>query len=199
MAEEASDDYSKLAGLSDVDSPDRNPFSAAKKRLPWLVILLFLGLMTASLIGKFEAALEQKAILAIFIPLIGGMAGNSGTQALAVVVRGIATGDLEDENKWKLILKEAFTGMIIGATCGAIISLVIYLIYGELLLGLLVGGAIFATLIVSTLAGSLVPLIMHKVNIDPAVASGPFITTISDIISILIYFGLATAFMGYIT
>ena len=199
MAEEASDDYSKLAGLSDVDSPDRNPFSAARKRLPWLVILLFLGLMTASLIGKFEAALEQKAILAIFIPLIGGMAGNSGTQALAVVVRGIATGDLEDENKWKLILKEAFTGMIIGATCGAIISLVIYLIYGELLLGFLVGGAIFATLIVSTLAGSLVPLIMHKMNIDPAVASGPFITTISDIISILIYFGLATAFMGYIT
>ncbi|MGN1401535.1 MAG: magnesium transporter [Bacillus sp. (in: firmicutes)] len=199
MDEEASDDYSKLAGLSDMDGRDRNSFEAAKKRLPWLIILLFLGLLTASLIRSFEAALEEKAILAIFIPLIGGMAGNSGTQALAVIVRGIATGDLNDEGKWKTVIREAGTGLITGATCGAVIAFVIFLFYGDGTLGLLVGASIFATLIVSTLAGSLVPLIMHKVNIDPAVASGPFITTISDIISILIYFGMATVFMGYLT
>lgn len=198
MEEEASDDYSKLAGVSDMDRVDRNPFSAAKKRLPWLIILLFLGLFSASLIGRFEDALSQKAILAIFIPLIGGMAGNSGTQALAVAVRGIATGDLEQTSKWKLVLREAGTGIITGATCGILISLVIFVWQGDVYLGFLVGISILATIIVATLAGTLVPLLMHKMKIDPAVASGPFITTISDLISILIYFGMATMFMGYL-
>ncbi|WP_019240522.1 MULTISPECIES: magnesium transporter [Bacillus] len=198
MDEEASDDYSKLAGLPDGDRVDRNPFSAARKRLPWLIILLFLGMLTASLIGRFEDALSQKAMLAIFIPLIGGMAGNSGTQALAVAVRGIATGELEEVSKWKLVFREASTGMITGATCGAIIAGVIYFWYGDLYLGILVGFSIFATIIFATLAGTLVPLLMHKMKIDPAVASGPFITTISDIISILIYFGLATLLMSYL-
>ena len=198
MEEEASDDYSKLAGVSDMDHVDRNPFSAAKKRLPWLIILLFLGLFSASLIGQFEDALSQKAILAIFIPLIAGMAGNSGTQALAVVVRGIATGDLEQTSKWKLILREGGTGIITGATCAILISIVIFLWQGDLYLGFLVGISILSTIIVATLAGTLVPLLMHKMNIDPAVASGPFITTISDLISILIYFGMATIFMGYL-
>ena len=198
MEEEASDDYSKLAGVSDMDHVDRNPFSAAKKRLPWLIILLFLGLFSASLIGQFEEALSQKAILAIFIPLIAGMAGNSGTQALAVVVRGIATGDLEQTSKWKLILREGGTGIITGATCATLISIVIFLWQGDLYLGFLVGISILSTIIVATLAGTLVPLLMHKMKIDPAVASGPFITTISDLISILIYFGMATIFMGYL-
>lgn len=198
MEEEASDDYSKLAGIADLDSVDRNPFSAAKKRLPWLVILLFLGMFTASLIGRFEETLNQVAILAVFIPLIAGMAGNTGTQALAVAVRGIATGDLEKENTWKIILREAGTGFITGLTCGILITLVVYFWKGDFFLGCLVGISIFITLIVATLAGSLVPLIMHRLKIDPAVASGPFITTINDIISILIYFGIATAFMSYL-
>jgi len=198
MDEEASDDYSKLAGIADLDRVDRNPLTAAKKRLPWLIILLFLGLVTASLIGRFEAALEQKAILAIFIPLIGGMAGNSGTQALAVAVRGLATGDIEEQSKWKLIFREAGTGFITGATCGLTILLVIFIWQGDLVLGFLVGMSILVTIIVATLAGSLVPLLMHRLKIDPAVASGPFITTISDIISILIYFSMATLFMSYL-
>ncbi|MFJ8267565.1 magnesium transporter [Peribacillus asahii] len=198
MDEEASDDYSKLAGVSDLDSVDKSPLSAAKKRLPWLIILLFLGMMTASLIGQFEEALSQKAILAVFIPLIGGMAGNTGTQALAVAVRGIATGDLIHESKWKLVMREAGTGLITGAICGVVVTGIVYVWQQDLLLGALVGASIFITLIVATLAGSLVPLFMHKMKIDPAVASGPFITTINDIISILIYFGLATTFMHYL-
>ena len=196
MEEEASDDYSKLAGISDVDSPDENAFDSAKKRLPWLVILLFLGSITASLIGRFEETLDKVAILAIFIPLIAGMAGNTGTQALAVAVRGIATGEIDKQGKTKMMLREAGTGLITGISCGIIITLVVYFWQGNFFLGLLVGLSILSTLIVATLAGSLVPLIMHRFNIDPAVASGPFITTINDIISILIYFGMATAFMN---
>lgn len=199
MDEEASDDYSKLAGVSDMDTIDRNPMSNARKRLPWLIILLFLGMMTASLIGKFEDTLSKVAILATFIPLIAGMAGNTGTQALAVAVRGIATGDLQKESKLKLIIREAGTGFITGTTCGILVMLIVFFWQHDFFLGLLVGVSIFCTLIVATLAGSFIPLLMHRFNIDPAVASGPFITTINDIISILIYFGMATMFMNYLS
>ncbi len=198
MDKEASDDYSKLAGVPDLDRVVKSPFTIAKSRLPWLIILLFLGLMTANLIGRFEETLSQKAILAIFIPLIGGMAGNTGTQALAIVVRGIATGDLEEESKWKLVLREGGAGLIIGATCGLVVTAIVYLWQHSLTLGLLVGISLFLTLIVATLAGSMVPLLMHKMKIDPAVASGPFISTINDLISVFIYFGLATTFMRYL-
>lgn len=198
MHEEASDDYSKFAAVSNVQRPDDSPMSAAKKRLPWLIILLFLGMFTASLIGRFEATLEQVTTLAIFIPLIAGMAGNTGTQSLAVAVRGLATGDFGSQGKLKLMIREASTGLITGTTCGVLITLIIYFWKGELFLGILVGISIMATLTVATLSGSVIPLVMDRLNIDPAVASGPFITTLNDIISILIYFGIATAFMSYL-
>ncbi|MCJ7840349.1 magnesium transporter [Lederbergia sp. NSJ-179] len=196
--EEASDDYSKLAGISDLDKMDKSPFKAAKKRLPWLIILLFLGMFTASLIGRFEDTLSQVPIVAVFIPLIAGMAGNAGTQSLAVAVRGIATGEMEESGKFKIMMKEAGTGILTGAICGVLVSMVIFVWKHDLFLGFLVGFAIFASLLVATIGGSLVPLIMHKLKIDPAVASGPFITTMNDITSILIYFGLATLFMSYL-
>ncbi|UAC49119.1 magnesium transporter [Bacillus aquiflavi] len=199
MEEEASDDYSKLAAVSDMDTFDKNPFSAAKKRLPWLIILLFLGMLTANLIGRFEETLNQVAILAVFIPLIAGMAGNTGTQALAVAVRGIATGDLQKESKRQLILREAGTGLITGTTCGILVTIIIYVWLGDIFLGLLVGFSILAALFVATLAGAFVPLLMHKLNIDPAVASGPFITTVNDLISIFIYFQMATLFIQHLT
>jgi magnesium transporter len=196
--EEASDDYSKLAAISDVDSNDRGPLSAAKKRLPWLIILLFLGMFTASLIGRFEETLDKVAILAVFIPLIAGMAGNTGTQALAVAVRRIAVGDAEEQSTFRMILKEAGTGLITGTICGIVVTLVVFIWQGDIFLGILVGISILATLTVATIAGAFIPLIMHRLKVDPAVASGPFITTINDILSILIYFGMATLFMQYL-
>lgn len=196
MDEEAHEDYSKLAALSETDSPDSRPIQSAKKRLPWLIILMFLGMITASLIGSFEQTLEKVPIVAIFIPLIAGMAGNTGTQSLAVAVRGLATGEYGKGSKWKLILKEATTGLIIGITIAILITIMITIWKGNFYLGALVGAAIFVTLIVATLSGALIPLLMHRLNIDPAVASGPFITTLNDITSVLIYFGLATTFMS---
>lgn len=196
--EEASDDYSKLAAISDVDSNDGGPFSAAKKRLPWLIILLFLGMFTASLIGRFEETLDKVAILAVFIPLIAGMAGNTGTQALAVAVRRIAVGNAEEHSTFRMMLTEAGTGLITGTICGILVTLVVFVWQGDIFLGILVGVSILATLTVATIAGAFIPLIMHRLKVDPAVASGPFITTINDIISILIYFGMATLFMQYL-
>lgn len=196
MDEEASDDYSKFAAISDVDSRDSNPFQSAKKRLPWLIILLFLGMITASLISGFEETLEEVPIVAIFIPLIAGMAGNAGTQSLAVAVRGLAVGDYGKENRFKLILREILTGLLVGGSTALIVIPLIYFWKGNLFLGILVGIALLTTLTVATLSGAIIPLLMERLNIDPAVASGPFITTVNDITSVLIYFGLATAFIS---
>src|SRR5699024_10844856 len=176
MEEEASDDYSKLAAVSDVDVTATSPFIAAKMRLPWLIILLFLGMITASLIGSFEETLEQVPIVAIFIPLIAGMAGNAGTQSLAVAVRGIAMGNYGKEAHLKFMLREITTGVLVGGVCGIVVILMIFFWKGNIFLGILVGIAILATLTVATLSGALIPIVMDKLNIDPAVASGPFIT-----------------------
>lgn len=196
LDEEASDDYSKLAAVSDMDTFDKSPFQAARKRLPWLIILLFLGMMTANLMSIFEQTLDKVALLAVFIPLIAGMAGNSGTQALAVAVRGIATGDIEEQSKIKLLFREAGTGLITGLICGILVIGVVFFWKHDLLIGILVGSAIFGSIFIATLGGSFIPLLIHRMKIDPAVASGPFITTINDVISILIYLGLATLFIA---
>jgi len=198
IEEEASDDYSKLAGISDSDDFSSGPFKAAKGRLPWLIILLFLGMLTANLMSLFEATLEQVALLSIFIPLISGTSGNSGTQALAVAVRSIATGDFKEQSKFKLLMREMMTGLIMGIVCAIVVVGIVYFWKGEVIIGLLVGGAILCSVFVATLAGSFIPLLMHRLGIDPAVASGPFITTLNDVTSLMIYLGLATTFLNQI-
>ncbi|RUL54278.1 MULTISPECIES: magnesium transporter [Lysinibacillus] len=197
--EEASDDYSKLAGVSDIDDIDGGPFKAATKRLPWLIMLLFLGMITASLMAQFEATLDKVALLALFIPLISGTSGNSGTQALAVAVRGIATGEIQEKSKIKMFLREIMTGLITGVVCGIVVIAIIFFWKHSLLIGLLVGAAICCSILVATIAGSFIPLLIHKLGVDPAVASGPFITTLNDVTSILIYLGLATTLLGQLT
>lgn len=194
--EEASEDYSKFAAISDVDTRDTNPIQSAKKRLPWLIILLFLGMITASLISGFEDTLEEVPIVAIFIPLIAGMAGNAGTQSLAVAVRGLAVGDYGKENRFKLIIREISTGLLVGIATAIIVIPLIYVWKGNVFLGILVGIALLTTLTVATLSGAVIPLLMERLKIDPAVASGPFITTLNDITSVIIYFGLATIFIS---
>lgn len=197
--EEASDDYSKLAGVSDIDDLDTGPFKAAKKRLPWLIMLLFLGLFTANLMGLFQEALDKVALLALFIPLISGTSGNSGTQALAVAIRGIATGEIDEKSKFKMLFREILTGLITGIICGIIVVGIIFIWQHNILVGLLVGVAICCSILVATIAGSFIPLLIHKMGVDPAVASGPFITTLNDVTSILIYLGLATTLLSYIS
>ena len=198
MEDESIEDYSKFAGVTDMDSVDKSSFSAAKKRLPWLVILLFLSMGTVTLISKFEETLDQVAILGAFISLIAGMAGNTGTQALAVAIRGLTTGESNVESKWKLISREFGTGTINGLVCGLLIFGIIGYWQHNYFLGFIVGISIFLSLIVATLAGVLIPLLMDKLKIDPAVASGPFITTINDIFSLFIYFSVATMLMSYL-
>ena len=194
LEEEASDDYSKLAGVIDIDGEDTSAFGAAKKRAPWLLILLVLGMLTANLIDLFTDTISQVALLAAFIPLIAGTAGNSGTQALAVAVRKIAT-DRTDESRWKMLIREAATGLITGVISAVFVIGLVYFWKHNFIVALLVGAAIMVSIFVATISGAFIPLLMHRLKIDPAVASGPFITTLNDVISIIIYFGLATMFL----
>ncbi|MDG0843260.1 magnesium transporter [Staphylococcus equorum] len=199
MDEEASEDYSRLAGVSDVDATNDSIIKTARKRLPWLIILTFLGMITATILGSFEDTLSQVALLAAFIPIISGMSGNSGTQSLAVSVRNISTGEIYEQSKFRVALRETGSGFLSGLICSILLFLIIMILYGQPILAVIVGASLTIAMTVGTLVGSMIPLVMNKLKIDPAVASGPFITTINDIVSMLIYFGLATSFMSYLT
>ncbi|MBU0437191.1 magnesium transporter [Staphylococcus succinus] len=199
MDEEASEDYSRLAGVSDVDATNDSILKTATKRLPWLIILTFLGMITATILGSFEDTLSKVALLAAFIPIISGMSGNSGTQSLAVSVRNISTGEIDEQSKFKVALRETGSGFFSGLVCSILLFIIIIVLYGQPILAVIVGASLTIAMTVGTLVGSMIPLVMNKLKIDPAVASGPFITTINDIVSMLIYFGLATSFMSYLT
>lgn len=155
-------------------------------------------MITATILGSFEDTLSQVALLAAFIPIISGMSGNSGTQSLAVSVRNISTGEIDEQSKFKVALRETGSGFLSGLVCAAILLMIIIVLYQQPILGLIVASSLTIAMTVGTLVGSMIPLVMNKLNIDPAVASGPFITTINDIVSMLIYFGLATSFMSYL-
>lgn len=195
MIQEANEDIEKLSASGKAIDFNTKPLVAAYRRLPWLILLLFIGLISGSIISRFEDTLETVVALAFFMPMIAGMTGNTGTQSLAVIVRGLVSEDLNLKQVGKLIFRELWVGIIIGITCSILISIIAYIWRGNFTLGLVVGSSLFITLIIGTLAGTIIPLILYKFKIDPAVASGPLITTINDILSLLIYFGIATMFI----
>ncbi|ALS01238.1 magnesium transporter MgtE [Enterococcus silesiacus] len=194
--DEAASDYSGLAGVN-VEEVSENPIKAASKRLPWLITLLFLGMSTATLISHYEELVSEASILAVFISLITGTAGNAGTQSLAVAVRRLAVSDEKDNNFSRLIISEVLTGLVTGAVTGVAIFVVVGIWQHNFPLGFVIGMAMLCAITVANLAGSLIPMLMDKLGFDPAVASGPFITTLSDLTSVLIYFNIASLFMQY--
>lgn len=196
--DEATSDYSGLAGVN-VEEVSESPIKAATRRLPWLITLLFLGMATATLIGKYEVLVSKASILAVFISLITGTAGNAGTQSLAVAVRRLAINDSKNNSFIRVILAEVLTGLITGAITGVTIFAIVAVWKGNPVLGLVIGVAMMAAITVANLAGSFIPMLMDRLGFDPAVASGPFITTLSDLTSVLIYFNIASLFMSYFT
>jgi magnesium transporter len=194
--EEAASDYSGLAGVN-VDEVSENPIKAAGKRLPWLITLLFLGMATASLISHYEDLVSEASILAVFISLITGTAGNAGTQSLAVAVRRLAMNDDKSNTFFATVIGEVLTGLVTGAITGLTIFAIVAVWKGNPILGFVIGMAMMCAITVANLAGSLIPMLMDKLGFDPAVASGPFITTLSDLTSVLIYFNIASMFMSY--
>ncbi|KMY55217.1 magnesium transporter [Bacillus sp. FJAT-27231] len=196
VIQEANEDIGKLSAVNKEIDFDTKPVTAAKRRLPWLIALLFIGLVSGSIIARFEDTLEKVVALAFFMPLIAGMTGNTGTQSLAVVVRGLAEQEINPKVVTRLIFREFRVSLIIGVTCGLLISLIAFIWQGNMHLGIVVGSSLLLTLILGTLAGTIVPLVLYKFNLDPAVASGPLITTINDIFSLVVYFSIASFFLS---
>lgn len=194
--QEADEDIGKLSASGKSLDFNTPAFVSANRRLPWLILLLFIGIISGSIIASFSDALEEVVALAFFMPMIAGMTGNTGTQSLAVVVRGLTTNDLGMKQVMKLLLRELWVGIIIGIACGVLISVIAFIWQGNAILGFVVGISLLCTLIIGTLAGTIIPLILYRFNIDPAVASGPLITTINDILSLFIYFGIASVFIS---
>ncbi|MDT2755976.1 magnesium transporter [Enterococcus asini] len=194
--DEAASDYSGLAGVN-VEEVSENPVKSAMRRLPWLITLLFLGMATASLISHYEELVSEASILAVFISLITGTAGNAGTQSLAVAVRRLAITEDKERSFLGTVIGEVLTGLFTGAITGLTIFAIVSLWKGNPVLGFVIGIAMMFAITVANLAGSFIPMLMDKLGFDPAVASGPFITTLSDLTSVLIYFNIASIFMQH--
>nr|WP_233505363.1 magnesium transporter [Sporosarcina sp. BI001-red] len=199
VVREADEDIEMLLASGKSIDFRTKPFVAARRRLPWLILLLFIGLVSGSIISKFEETLNAVVALAFFMPMIAGMTGNTGTQSLAVVVRGLASEEMTWKKTLKLVAREIVVGVVIGVTCGSLIAIIAFFWQGSMVLGFVVGVSLLATLIIGTIAGTIIPLVLNRFNIDPAVASGPLITTLNDILSLLIYFGIATMFLSQLS
>ena len=194
--QEATEDMLKMAGVGDEYVETQSIYRSTKTRLPWLLASCAGGIMALFIIGRFEGTLYRFAYLAAFIPVIMGMGGNIGTQSSTIVVRGLATGRLNVRDFWRVVSKELAIGLILGGFYAVLIGTVAQVQYTVQMLALTVGLAVIISMTVAALVGSGVPLLLARINIDPAVATGPFVTTSIDIISVYCYFILATTLLG---
>ncbi len=198
LEQEATEDIYRLAGAGEVEGVElmeAGVWRVVRRRAPWLLISMIGGILAGSVIGVFESTLEAVIVLAAFIPVIMDMGGNVGTQSSTIFVRGIATGEIGPAAVWRYFFKEVRIGLIMGAIFGTLILLAAWLWQGDPILGLVVGISMIFTVSLAAVIGTLVPLLCSKVKIDPAITAGPFVTTIKDVTGLLIYFGMATAFL----
>lgn len=200
ISEEATGDILKMAGVGADYIETQTILRGTRIRLPWLFTSFLGGVGAFFIIGGFEASLAKYTYLAAFIPVIMGMGGNIGTQSSTIVVRGLATGKINTRDLWSVVLKELTIGLILGCVYGLFIGIVAKAkFYAEPMsfkLAVAVGLAVLASMTVAALVGSLVPMLFEKANIDPAVATGPFVTTSVDIVSVYCYFMIATLLLG---
>jgi len=196
VREEATEDIFKMAGISgDVEYIETQTiFKSIRKRLPWLLASWIGGIIACYVVGHFQQSLNKLVYLAAFMPIIMGMGGNVGTQTSASVMRGLATGRINISQIWRVILKELTVGFCLGFFYGVMLSLFAQFRYGFGLweLGLVVGFAMICSMTVAATLASCLPLAFHRFGIDPAVATGPFVTTFTDILSVFFYFQIAT-------
>jgi len=199
IREEATEDFLQMVGAGkDREILLKSSWDNARMRFPWLFASWVGGILAAFIIGAFDNILQSTIVLAAFIPVIIGMGGNIGTQSSTIIVRGLATGRVGLENSVKILLKEMRVGLILGILYGILLG--IFAIFRFLdvspMLGLVVGLSICASMIIAATIGSLVPLILNRFDIDPAVATGPFVTTAIDILGVALYFWIAGFFLG---
>ena len=184
-----------MAGVIDQEIAEESAWKISKARLPWLLLGLFGGILSAFVINHFHGSLEKLLALSFFIPVIMAMGGNTGIQASTVVIRGLATGDISIVRIGKRLLTELRVALINGILCGILLGLVVAFWLSDPRLGLGVGVSLITVILFSGSFGAFIPLLLKKLNIDPALAAGPFITTSNDILGLLIYLSIVTQFL----
>lgn len=189
---EATEDVYKFAGVQHEETPGDPIKLKVSMRYKWLIINLATAFLAASVVGIFQDTIAKMALLAVFMPIVAGEGGNAATQALAVVVRGIAMNEIEWQEAKGIIFKEAMAGLFNGVIVGIIAGLVAYMLHGTAMLGVVLGVAMIANLFIAGLFGALVPFILKTMKIDPAIASSIFVTTATDIIGFFVFLGLGT-------
>ena len=196
LRKEATEDILKMAGAGEEFVETKSILKSTRIRLPWLFASCLGGIFAFLIIGEFESSLNKIAALAAFIPVIMGMGGNIGTQSSTIVVRGLATGRINVREIWPVVFKELSIGLILGLVYGLLLGSVAQFKYSLEALALSVALAVICSMSIAALVGSLVPMGFARINIDPAVATGPLVTTSIDIISVFFYFLIATTLLG---
>jgi magnesium transporter len=184
------EDILRLAGVGEGSLSDR-VINTTKQRLPWLAVNLVTAIAASLVIAQFEAAITQIVALAVLMPIVASMGGNAGTQSLTVAVRAIATKDLTSSNMWRVIRREVFVGLINGLVFALIMGVVGLIWFGSPTLGYVIAAAMVINMVVAGLAGTAIPVLLEKFGFDPALASGAFVTTVTDVVGFFAFLGLA--------
>lgn len=188
---EAEEDILRLAGVNEESSLSDGVIETTKQRFPWLFVNLVTSILASMVIAQFEVALAQIVALAVLMPIVASMGGNAGTQSLTVAVRAIATKDLTRSNLMRVVTREAGVGLINGVIFAVVMGIVGVVWFGSPMLGAVIGTAMVINLLVAGLAGTMVPVILDRLRVDPALASGAFVTTVTDIVGFCSFLGLA--------
>jgi magnesium transporter len=191
LDDEHEEDILRLAGVGEESSLSDNITETTKQRLPWLAVNLVTAILASLVIAQFEMALAQIVALAVLMPIVASMGGNAGTQSLTVAVRAIATKDLTSSNVWRVIRREVLVGLINGLIFAVVMGIVGLLWFGSPALGYVIASAMVINLVVAGFAGTVIPVILERVGIDPALASGAFVTTVTDVVGFFAFLGLA--------
>jgi magnesium transporter len=196
IKDEATEDIFRLAGVDTDERVFNPPRTSVVKRIPWLVVNLATAFLATLVVSRFEGSIAQFAILAVFMPIVPSMGGNAGNQALTVMVRGIALGELTWANSRKALLKELVVGAVNGLLTGLLAGLAAYFWKASPWLGAALALAMLGNMVVAAVAGTLVPLVLRRLKIDPALASSVFVTTATDVAGFLLFLGLGAAFLA---
>ena len=199
IEEEVDEDLSLMTGTIGQEIAEESTLKISKARLPWLIAGVFGGIVAAAVIKQFETSLERVIALSFFFPVIMAIGGNTGTQAATIIVRGMATGDIRLVNIRKRLWLEMKVAFVNGIICGILLGLIVGFWLSDYGLGAIVALAGVLIILNAGFIGSAVPFVLRKLNIDPALATGPFITTLNDILGLLIYLGLITLFLRMYT
>jgi magnesium transporter len=185
------EDLRRLAGLGVDESLSDTTFETVRQRFPWLFVNLGTAILASVVIAQFEAVIAQLVALAVLMPIVASMGGNAGTQSLALAVRGLATRDLTSANLWRVVMREAGVGALNGLAFALVMGVVGYVWFDSVLLGGVIAGAMVVNLVVAGLAGILIPVALERFGADPALASGTFVTTVTDVVGFFAFLGLA--------